>query len=201
MPSREPLVRALKARPVWLVTALVTGVLVFGADFGREATLGPEASSAATPPAGAPGMSHAAMIEAAGTQVMPFDQAKTTHVFQKTDSGGIESVVVKDPGDQEQIALIRAHLAAEADKFRQGNYEDPARIHGMDMPGLKELEAGYRRVDVRYEDLPDGGRITYRTSDPTLVAALHAWFDRQLMDHGVNAQAQMPSTPAPLATP
>lgn len=118
--------------------------------------------------------SHQAMIEAIGAQVMPFDQDKTTHVFPKTDSGGIESVAAKDPGDQEQIGLIRAHLAEEAQKFRQGNYEDPAKIHGMEMPGLKELEAGYSRVDVSYADLPDGGRIMYNSSDPDPVVALHA---------------------------
>jgi hypothetical protein len=194
-------VRSIPTVHVWIVMAVVFGAILFGSSFGFATTLGQETSSAATSPAGTPGMSHEAMIEAAGAQVMPFDQNKTTHVFQKTDSGGVESVVAKDPADQEQIGLIRAHLAEEARKFRQGNYEDPAKIHGMDMPGLKELAAGYSRVDVRYEDLPDGGRITYSSSDPALVAALHAWFDRQLMDHGENAQAEMPSTPAAMATP
>jgi hypothetical protein len=87
-------------------------------------------------------MDHQAMIEANGAQVMPFDQNTTTHIFQKTGDGGVESVVVNDAQDQEQIGLIRAHLQEEATKFTQGNYEDPARIHGMDMPGLKELDAG-----------------------------------------------------------
>ncbi len=59
----------------------------------------------------------------------------------------------------------------------------------MDMPGLKELSEGYSRVDVAYAELPDGGRITYTSSEPALVSALHAWFDRQLVDHGAHATA------------
>jgi hypothetical protein len=158
------------------VAALLLGLIAVGAGLGLATRLGQ-------------GMDHAAMIEARGAQVMPFDQKKTTHIFRKTDGGGVQSVVVKDPADQRQIELIRSHLREEAEKFRQGNYEDPARIHGMDMPGLKELEAGYTRVAVGYADLPDGGRITYTTAEPALVSALHAWFDRQVMDHGAHAKA------------
>jgi hypothetical protein len=127
------------------------------------------------------------MIEAKGAQVMPFDQNTTTHIFQTTGAGGVELVVAKDAQDQHQIALIRSHLQEEATKFTQGNYEDPARIHGMDMPGLRELEVGYGRVQVVYADLPNGANITYTSSDPVLVEAIHAWFGRQLADHGAHA--------------
>jgi hypothetical protein len=132
-------------------------------------------------------MDQTAVIEAKGAQVMPFDQNKTTHIFQTTAAGGVELVVAKDAQDQQQIGLIRSHLQVEATKFMQGNYEDPARIHGMDMPGLSELEVGYGRVQVVYADLPNGANITYTSSDPVLVEAIHAWFGRQLADHGVHA--------------
>lgn len=118
-------------------------------------------------------------------QVMPFDLARTTHTFTKTDTGGVEKVVVKDPSDTRNRALIRSHLAKEASLFRTGNYSDPAKIHGMDMPGLKELEAGAARVNVTYADLPDGAQITYASTEPALISALHSWFDRQVADHGM----------------
>ena len=105
----------------------------------------------------------------------------------KTAAGGVESVVANDAQDQQQMGLIRSHLRDEATKFTQGNYADPARIHGMDMPGLKELEVGYSRVLVVYADQPNGANITYTSSDPVLVEAIHAWFDRQLADHGSDA--------------
>ena len=34
-----------------------------------------------------------------GAHVMPFDLEKTTHIFSKTDTGGIQQVIVKDKSD------------------------------------------------------------------------------------------------------
>jgi hypothetical protein len=128
-----------------------------------------------------------AQVEARGETVMPFDQELTTHVFTATADGGVQSVTANDPSDIEQIRLVRAHLRTEAARFASGNFDDPAAIHGMDMPGLHELRAGATHIDVRYSDMPDGGRIIYSTDDPALVTALHKWFDAQLMDHGAHA--------------
>ena len=115
--------------------------------------------------------------------VMPFDLSKTTHTFTKTPTGGVEQVLANDPGDEANIAAIRGHLGEEASKFRNGDYSDPARIHGAEMPGLDQLEAGAPRVTVSYEPLPAGAKITYSSVDPSLVTALHAWFDVQSSDH------------------
>jgi hypothetical protein len=124
-------------------------------------------------------------MTARAEQVMPFDLTRTTHTFTKTDTGGVENVVVNDPSDARNLPLIRSHLAKEAGLFRTGNYSDPAKIHGMDMPGLKELEAGAGRVNVTYADVPAGAQITYSSTEPGLVSAIHSWFDRQVADHGM----------------
>ena len=115
---------------------------------------------------------------------MPFDLERTTHRFTKTDTGGVQTVVADDPQDTAQLTLIRKHLAAEVNRFERGDFTDPARIHGMDMPGVAELSAGYRRITVTYTERPDGALLTYATDDPALVDAIHSWFDRQVMDHG-----------------
>ena len=67
--------------------------------------------------------------------------------------------------------------------LRAGTDTDPAKIHGMDMPGLKELQAGAARVDVTYANVPGGAQITYLSTEPALVSAVHSWFDRQVADH------------------
>ncbi|HLZ27479.1 MAG TPA: hypothetical protein VKV73_09175 [Chloroflexota bacterium] len=108
-----------------------------------------------------------------------FDTRATALTLQQTDVGGIEIVVARDSGDAAQIDRVRNLLRNEIAQFQQGNYQDPARAHGMPMPGSKELEAGYTRVQVGYTDLPAGGQITYTASDPSLVDAVHAWFDRR----------------------
>lgn len=130
-----------------------------------------------------------AVVDAQGADVMPFNLNRTTHVFTKNATGGIEMVIVKDAADAEQIDAIRTHLQLEADKFSRGDYSDPARIHGMDMPGMKQLEDGASRVQVTYAPLGDGARIIYASDDPSLVDALHNWFDRQVGDHGTHATA------------
>ncbi len=122
-----------------------------------------------------------------GARVMPFDLEATTHVFEKTDTGGVQKVVADDPDDAENVTAIRKHLKEEADVFSRGEFSDPASIHGEDMPGLAELEAGAESVEVRYEDLPDGAQIVLESDDPELVAAVHDWFDAQLSDHGDDA--------------
>jgi hypothetical protein len=126
------------------------------------------------------GMSHA---------VMPFDMTKTVHVFTMTESGGIERVIVKDKRDHEDAMLIRQHLRKEAARFREGDYSDPASLHGTSMPGLRELQAGVKRVAVSYSDVPDGGEITFRTADRHLLTAIHRWFGAQLSEHGADARA------------
>ncbi len=93
----------------------------------------------------------------------------------------------EQPVHAEQVALIREHLKKEAAAFRRGDLSDPSQIHGEQMPGLNELEAGAKEIDIRYSDLPNGAKIEYETSDPALVAALHDWFDAQLSDHGDHA--------------
>lgn len=122
-----------------------------------------------------------------GAGVMPFDLEKTTHVFEATGSGGVEKVTADDPADAVQVSLIREHLWEEAGKFGRGDFSDPAAIHGEEMPGLRELEAGAERIDFRYAELPNGARIEYATEDPALVSALHRWFEAQLSDHGEHA--------------
>jgi hypothetical protein len=126
-------------------------------------------------------------VAARGAKVMPFDLEQTTHVFQKLDDGGLQKVVVKDPSNKKQIALIQAHLKEESEKFRKADFSDPAKIHGEDMPGLAQLKAGAAKVDIRYTALPDGAQIRYTTKDSKLVTALHQWFSAQLSDHGHHA--------------
>ena len=55
------------------------------------------------------------------------------------------------------------------------------------MPGLAALREGDGQINVVYSELPDGAQIRYTASDPTLVAAIHAWFAAQLSDHGGHA--------------
>lgn len=119
-----------------------------------------------------------------GSHVMPFNLEQTTHVFAKTEKGGLQQVIVKDPANAEQIKLIREHLRKISNEFRQGDYSNPAKIHGDSMPGLDALrQAKPGQIDVAYNELPNGAEIQYSTDSAVLIAAIHQWFDAQLSDH------------------
>ena len=122
-----------------------------------------------------------------GRSVMPFDLAQTTHRFTPVADGLTEEVTADRTDDTEQIALIRAHLTEEARRFRTGDYADPASIHGHQMPGLAQLSAGASRIEITYAEITDGATIRFRTGDPALVQALHAWGAAQVSDHGQHA--------------
>ncbi|MFI7016709.1 aspartate carbamoyltransferase [Streptomyces sp. NPDC050164] len=130
-----------------------------------------------------------AAVAERGQTVMPFDLEQTTHHFTPTETGGVQDVVADRPDDAKQIGLIRTHLQQEAKAFSQGDFGDPAQIHGDSMPGLGKLQEGYERIEVRYRERPDGATLTYTTDEPTLINALHDWFEAQLSDHGDHAES------------
>lgn len=128
-----------------------------------------------------------AEIARMGSQVMPFDLEATTHEFAPLPNGGLQTVTADNPADRQQIELIQSHLQEESIKFQRGDFSDPAKIHGEDMPGLDRLQAGASDIDVQYTPLANGGQIRYVTEKADLVSAIHDWFSAQRSDHGHHA--------------
>ncbi|QYY28353.1 aspartate carbamoyltransferase [Cupriavidus pinatubonensis] len=125
-----------------------------------------------------------------GAAVMPFDLERTTHFFDDTVSGGIETITANAKNDTEQIALIRSHLATEAKRFGRGDFSDPARIHGHDMAGLAELAGAGDKLHVEYRSIPAGASLTFTSTAPAVIAAIHAWFAAQRSDHGAHGHRE-----------
>lgn len=134
-----------------------------------------------------------------GAQVMPFKLDQTVHVFTKKQDGGLQQVIVKNQSDDEQIQLIREHLNEIVNKFKQGDFSDPSRLHGDKMPGLAMLKkAKPGEINIIYSELSDGAQIIYSTDNSALILAIHQWFDAQLNDHARHA---MPNHPHHLMHP
>lgn len=122
-----------------------------------------------------------------GAQVMPFTLDKTVHVFDKTDSGGVQRVLVRGDAPK-QLMMIRSHLRDIAKAFSTRDFSKPAHIHGADMPGLAELKAAKAdELRATYHELPNGAEIVYSSQTPKIITAIHRWFDAQLGDHGKDA--------------
>jgi hypothetical protein len=127
-----------------------------------------------------------------GQHVMPFDLKQTQHIFTKTENGGVQQVIARDPNNSQQIEMIRQHLTKISGEFSHGDFSDPAKIHGKDMPGLAALRtAKPGQLHVQYQELPAGAEITYSAEEPALTTAIHQWFDAQLADHGPDAMPGM----------
>jgi hypothetical protein len=129
-------------------------------------------------------------IHEMGHSVMPFDLNKTTHIFRMTDSGGVQTVVVKDAQGKDQIGPIRQHLQHEAEAFQRGDYADPMSLHGAAMPGVSELASHHADITVSYSELPLGAALSFTTRDQHLVTAIHRWFGAQLSEHGADARPE-----------
>lgn len=139
----------------------------------------------------APAQSVQEHVHSHGHEVMPFDLSRTVHVFRMTEDGGIQKVILRgDANDAEQVRLVQHHLGMEAAQFQRGNFEDPAQLHGHQMPGLAEMKAGARRMKITYQPLANGAQIRFQTSDIKLVTAVHRWFGAQLSEHGADARAE-----------
>ena len=134
------------------------------------------------------GNQHQATVEKQSERVMPFKMDESMHVFSPSVSGGTQTVLVHG-GDARQVALVRAHLRKEAAAFARGDFADPASIHGGRMPGLRVMHERASEIRVRYSDVPRGARIAYAAQAPAVIAAIHAWFEAQVHDHGSHAMS------------
>jgi hypothetical protein len=104
-----------------------------------------------------------------------FTSGSVRETFTPTPYGGIEDAVVVTPNAAE-VRRLQAQTRKRAAAFARGDFVDPTNPHGDLVPGLREMRRQWNKMHVRYEDLANGSRIRYSTSDPVMVEALHQWF-------------------------
>lgn len=139
-------------------------------------------------PAHAEDSARQAEVARRGAEVMPFSLEQTQHQFTKTENGGIQRVISRDPLNQEQIRLIRLHLEGLAKNFNKGDFSGPESIHGSDMPGLAQMRSAKPgQLQVSYATEAAGASLTFHSVDILLIKAIHDWFDAQVHDHGHDA--------------
>jgi hypothetical protein len=139
-----------------------------------------------------PGMTHEehqkqmqkeAELKKRGQAAMGFDQDATTHQFQVAGDGGSIEVTVKDPDDTRNLSAIRTHLNEVAASFKQGDFSKPFQTHAEIPPGVDQMKALKDAITYTYEDIPQGGRVRIRTSDPDAIKAVHSFLNYQIREH------------------
>jgi hypothetical protein len=119
-----------------------------------------------------------------GRDAMGVDQYTSIHRFDAlADGGRIE--LQRDRDDSAGAATIRSHMRDIARAFASGDFGTPATVHLETVPGADVMRA--RRRHIRYEpiDLPRGGALRIRSSDPAAVTAIHRFLAFQRTEHRV----------------
>lgn len=119
-----------------------------------------------------------------GAAVMGFDQNKTTHHFALYTDGGAIEVSVKDPSNHADLRAIRSHVPHISSMFADGHFEAPMLVHDTThVPGTAEMVGLRAAITYRYVETPGGGRVDIVSSDPSAIAAVHAFLRFQITDH------------------
>ena len=115
--------------------------------------------------------------------VMGFSNETTKHTFRLFDDGGAIEIRALDEKDSPTIDMIRHHLQVISKRFSDGNFEDPHAVHDRLPDGAATMAAMRNHIDYRFSEIPSGGRVRIRTSDPKALEAIHQFLRFQIREH------------------
>lgn len=131
---------------------------------------------------GSPNDSSFAEMQKRGGMAMGVDQYTSKHVFESTATGGTISLQ-REVDDSLGVAQIRAHMKLIQHAFASGDFSTPAFVHARDMPGTSVMTAKRDAIRYSYADLPRGGQVIIRTTDPAAIKAIAAFLQAQRTEH------------------
>ena len=143
-------------------------------------------------PAMPPGMSHEehmrqmikdTAVKKRGDAAMGFDQAKVTHHFYLTQTGGSIEVRANDSVDADSRQQIRDHLRIISREFAGGVFTSPIATHAEVPPGVPVMRERKSRIKYEYEETPDGARVIIATADRAARTAVHDFLKYQIRGH------------------
>jgi hypothetical protein len=126
---------------------------------------------------------HQAAVEKHGDEAMGFPHDTTTHHFRLYSDGGAIELTVNDSKDSQNMQAIRSHLAHIAAMFSNGDFSIPMLVHDEVPRGVPVMKE--KRTDIYYsfEEIPEGGRVRIKTTNPEALKAIHDFLHFQIEDH------------------
>jgi hypothetical protein len=121
-------------------------------------------------------------MQARGAMTMGVDQETSNHGFQSLPDGG-RIVFVRKVDDTVGVTKIRAHLRDMQRAFGSGDFSMPMFIHMKTIPGVKEMADLRTHITYTETDLPNGGELRIKTTDPTAIEAIHRFLAFQREEH------------------
>jgi hypothetical protein len=126
---------------------------------------------------------HQADVEKHGDEAMGFPLDKTTHHFRLYSDGGAIEVTVNDSKDSQNMQAIRSHLTHIARVFSEGEFSIPMFVHDQVPPGVPVMKEKRAEIAYTFEELPSGGRMRIKTTNPEALKAVHDFLRFQIVDH------------------
>jgi len=126
---------------------------------------------------------HQATVNEHGDHVMGFSHEDTTHHFELNCDGGVIDVRVNDVRDTASRDEIRAHFRHIAKMFADGNFNAPALIHGLNVPGTATMARLKDQLHWDLLDTPRGAKIVITADNKESLDAVHAFLRFQIEDH------------------
>jgi hypothetical protein len=114
---------------------------------------------------------------------MGFSQEKTTHHFTLTPQGGEIAVTAKDATDNESRDQIRMHLTHIAHAFAAGDFDIPMLVHDQTPPGVPVMKEKKDKIQYRYEESQNGGKVVIATEDSQALSGIHEFLAFQIREH------------------
>jgi hypothetical protein len=118
-----------------------------------------------------------------GEMAMGFSQAKTTHHFQLTASGGLIEVQTNDPSDVATRDQIRQHLQGISEAFAEGDFSSPMMAHGKVPPGVPDMQRLKGHLSYRYVETDRGGKVIISAANSETLKAVHEFLRFQIEEH------------------
>ena len=115
-------------------------------------------------------------------EVLGQDPMMLEHQFVVTPDGGdivLERQIHEDLG----INQIRAHLLLISRSFARGDFSIPGFVHEKPASGTVIMAQRADQITYSVEDLPHGGVVHIRTSDPEALKAIHSFISFQIAEH------------------
>jgi TusA-related sulfurtransferase len=126
---------------------------------------------------------HQAEVEKHGDEAMGFPHDKTTHHFRLYSDGGAIEVTANDGKDSQDIQAIRSHLTHIVKMFSEGNFSIPMFVHSQMPPGVSAMSEKRAEISYFLDELPAGGRVRIKTTNPDALKAIHDFLRFQIEDH------------------
>ena len=151
-----------------LATIIVTSLLAF-ADGAANCPMHAQHMAAATP------IDHR-------HDSFGFSHESSKHAFRILPTGGAIELRATDD-DPKTVAAIRTHLREIEAAFRKGDFSKPKFVHERMPDGVDTMRERRQSIQYRFEELPEGARVTITTKDARALQAIHAFLRFQIADH------------------